>query len=168
MGTHGYVVFKYKGIYYCYYNHSDSYCAHLGELVVNEIYKMIDDNCMDFYKNKLLRLPFNDDHCEGLKYFYTIYDAIINYESSNYYTSEEEISSEYVYIIDFDEDEFIINKYGDRYIFDLLDIPNDWMEIVEENEYYEYENKEEKRNNMIKNKILELEKEINKLKLQLN
>jgi hypothetical protein len=37
MVTHGYVVFKYKGICYNFYNHSDSYFEHLGNLIVDEI-----------------------------------------------------------------------------------------------------------------------------------
>ena len=43
MVTHGYVVFKYKGIYYTFYNHSDSYFEHLGNLVVDEINSMINN-----------------------------------------------------------------------------------------------------------------------------
>ncbi len=164
MGTHGYVVFKYKGIYYIYYNHWDSYCDNLGRIVIDEIDKMISDDSIDFYKNKLLRIPFNDDNSDGCTCFHSIKSSIINYKNSVYYTSEDEPTNEYVYIIDFDEEEFIITKYGDRYIFDLFDIPDNWIDIVEENEHYEYEKKDKKVKNKINNKIKELEKEIETLK----
>jgi hypothetical protein len=167
MVTHGYVTFKYEGIYYVYNNHSDSYCSCLGENVVNEIDKMINNNYIKYYKKKLLRIPLRDEMLDGENYFNSIYDAIIYYDGYSYYTSNHEPSNEYVYIIDFDEDEFIITAYCNRYIFNLFDIPEDWMTIVEENDNYEYENKEELAKDRIKNKISELEEEINKLKLKL-
>ncbi len=167
MVTHGYVAFRYESIYYIYYNHSDSYCSALGQQVVNEIYNIIDNDYIKYYKKKLLHIPLIDELTEGDNHFHSIYTSIVGYDNCAYFTSEYEPSNEYVYIIDFDEEEFIIKKYDYSYIFDLLNIPEEWKEIVEENEYYEYENKEEKKKNKINNKILELEEEINKLKITL-
>ncbi len=193
MVTHGFVAFKYKGIYYNYYNHSSSYCDGLGKDVVNEIYRMINNTTKGFikyYKNKLLSVPYiniNDMHYGCKSQFHSFYYSIVNYddEDTDYYTSKYEPDNEYNYIIDFDKEEFIITKYGynyeNRYVFDLFDIPDNWMDIVQDNDNYEYENKEEKTNNVIKNTILELEEEkkeleqkqlnieeeINKLKLKL-
>lgn len=174
MVTHGYVVFKYEGIYYIFNNHSDSYCSCLGNEVVNEIYYMINKNYIKDYKKKLLRVPLVNEMTEGgggISHFYSFYQSIYNPDSCSYYTSNYEPGNEYVYIIDFDEEEFIINKYDNRYTFNLFDIPDNWMNIVENNEEYMYENSEEikeKRNNEnIKERIIELEKELNELKLKL-
>ena len=167
MVTHGFVAFKYEGIYYVYYNHSDSYCSCLGVLVVNEVNHMIDKNYIKYYKKKLVRIPLQEQPNDGDNYFHSIYSVIKDYDSHSYYTSKYEPSNEYTYIIDFDEDEFIINKYRNRYIFNLFDIPDDWMEIVENNDEYMYENKEDIQKERIKQKIQELEDEISKLKLKL-
>lgn len=170
MVTHGFVTFKYEDIYYIFYNHSDSYFSYLGKKVVNEINDIIYNitKGFEYYKKKLLRIPLLDKINNGDNYFNSIHDSICYFNIFSYYTSENEPSNEYNYIIDFDEDEFIITTYNNRYIFDLFDIPHNWMEITEDNNYYEYENKEEKQNNKIKEKILELEEEINKLKMKLN
>ncbi len=131
MVTHGYVVFKYEGIYYIYNNHSDSYCSCLGNEVVNQIHNMLNNNYTEYYKKSLLRIPLRNEMTEGDLQYYSIYNSIIGYESCSYYTSKYEPSNSYVYIIDFDKDEFIITKYNDRYTFNLFDIPDDWMDIVE-------------------------------------
>jgi hypothetical protein len=170
MVTHGYVVFKYEGIYYIYDNHSDSYCEALGKEVVNEIDIMINKNYIKYYKKKLLSIPLIREMSEGgggISQFYSFYNAIYYPDSCSYYTSKYEPSNSYVYVIDFDEEEFIINKYDNRYTFNLFDIPDNWMEIVETSENYMYDNIEEVKNEKIKAKISELEDEINKLKLKL-
>ena len=167
MVTHGFVAFKYEGLYYVYYNHSDSYCSALGVLVVDEVKHMIDKNYIKYYKKKLVRIPLRDEQNDGDNYFDSIYSAIKYYDVRSYYTSKYEPSNEYNYIIDFDNDEFIINKYDNRYTFNLFDIPYDWMEIVENNDEYMYENKEDIQKERIKQKIQELEDEISELKLKL-
>ncbi len=171
MVTHGDVAFKYKGIYYIFYNHSDSYCEALGIEVVNDVNNIIANNYITYYKKKLLLIPLNEEMSDGNTYFSSIYNSIIGYKNCSYYTSNYQPSNSYVYIIDFDEDEFIINKYGKTYTFDLFDIPDNWMDIVKTNDGYIYENREEinkkKKNDKIKDRINELEKELNELKLKL-
>ncbi len=168
MGTHGYVVFKYKGIYYIYENRSDSYYEGLGKEVVDDINRMVYYKKTKKYKEQLLRVPFENRDRDGEQYFHSIYDSIYSYDTYDYYTSNEEPYNSYVYIIDFDEDEFIITKYGEqRYTFNLFDIPDNWIDIVKTNDVYVYENKEQVANERIKAKILELEAEITKLKSKL-
>ncbi len=171
MVTHGDVVFKYKGIYYIFYNHSDSYCEALGIQVVNDVNNMVANNYITYYKNKLFIIPLSNEMSDGDTYFSSIYNSIVGYKSCSYYTSKYPPSNEYVYIIDFDEDEFIINKYGKEYIFDLFDIPNNWMDILNTQDEYIYENRDEikkkRKNDKIKERINELEKELNELKLNL-
>lgn len=167
MVTHGDVAFKYKDIYYIFYNHSDSYCECLGKIVVKAIKSMILNGNINNYKLQLLRIPLRDEVNDGDMNFYSIYNSIYGYENSVYHTSDYEPSNSYTYTIDFDENEFIITKYNHRYTFYLFDIPENWLEIVERNQNYFYENKEAIKKQEIKNKILELEKEINALKLKL-
>ncbi len=128
---------------------------------------MINNNYIRYYKNKLLYVPFvniNDMEYGCKSQFHSFYYSIVEYDDENtdYYTSKYEPDNEYNYIIDFDKEEFIIKTYNNQYIFDLFDIPDNWMDIVQHNNKYEYENKE-KTNNVIKNKILELEEEKSEL-----
>ena len=167
MVTHGYVVFKYKGIYYTFYNHSDSYFEGLGNMLVTDIYNMINKGKMFYYKELLLRVPLkgNEDgemHVHELEY-------ILKYpEYSQYFTSRTEPISEYTYTIDFDNNKFIANKYSENiYSFNLHDIPLDWYEITQNNSSYEDHDQDEDTNESILNKIEELNNEIEKLKLKL-
>jgi hypothetical protein len=174
MVTHGYVVFKYKGIYYTFYNHSDSYFEGLGNMLVTEIYNMINKEKVYYYKELLLRVPLkgNEDgemHVHELEY-------ILKYpEYSQYFTSRTEPLSEYTYTIDFDTDKFIANKYSENiYSFNLYDIPLDWYESTQNNSSYEDSDHDESdeeeidnSNESILNKIEQLNNEIEKLKLKL-
>jgi hypothetical protein len=168
MVTHGYVTFKYKGIYYVYNNHSDSYCEGLGQKVVENVKYMIKKNYIKQYKAQLLRVPLTTQMTDGDEYYHSIYDAIYNYNSCMYYTSNIKESNEYVYMIDFDENEFVVNSYNNSATFHLFDIPDNWIEILNETKNYMYENKEAIKREIIKKQILEMEDEINQLKLQLN
>jgi len=171
MVTHGDVAFRYKGIYYIFYNHSDSYCEALGIEVVNDVNNIVANNYITYYKKKLLLIQLSNEMTDGDRYFSSIYNSIVGYKNCSYYTSNYQTSNEYVYIIDFDENDFIINKYDNRYVFDLFDIPDNWMKIVKTNDEYIYENrdqiKEKRKNDEIKERIIELEKELNELKLKL-
>jgi hypothetical protein len=61
---------------------------------------------------------------------------------------------------------FIANKYGEYvYSFNLYDIPLDWYEITQN--HSNYEDDENQTNETILNKIEELEKDINNLKLKI-
>jgi hypothetical protein len=167
MVTHGYVTFKYKGIYYVFNNHSDSYYEGLGKEVVRDIGHIIHKNYIEHYKLQLLRIPLTNEMTDGDMQFHSIYNAIYNYDNCMYYTSKREEGNSYVYMIDFDENEFVIDSYENRATFHLFDIPDNWIEIVNETKNYMYENKEDIKKEMIKQKILELEDEISKLKLKL-
>ena len=171
MGTQGYVIFKYESIYYIFYNHSDSCFEKLGNLVIDEINKMINKNTVRYYKNLLLSIPLKRND-EGNKYVQDFYSILKYPESYQYFTSDEEQYNEYTYTIDFDNNKFIANKYGKHiYSFNLNDIPLDWYEITQNNSSYEEDNSEDDNSEddkeTILNKIKELEQTINKLKLKL-
>ena len=172
MVTHGYVVFKYKNIYYTFYNHSDSHFEGLGDMVVNEIYDMINKNKVDYYKELLLRIPLKSNEY-GELYIYE-FEWLLQYpEHYQYFTSKNEPSSEYIYTIDFDTNKFIANRYCQNiYSFNLYDIPLDWYEITQN--YLNYDDTNESSyedsyddNEAILNKIEILSNEIEHLKLKL-
>jgi hypothetical protein len=172
MVTHGYVVFKYKGIYYTFYNHSDSYFEGLGNMLVTDIYNMINKEKMYYYKELLLRVPLKGND-NGERWVHSL-EYILKYpEYSQYFTSRTEPSSEYTYTIDFDTNKFIANRYSENiYSFNLYDIPLDWYEITQNNSSYEDSDQDEEEieydsNESILNKIEQLNNEIEKLKLKL-
>ena len=173
MVTHGYVVFKYKGIYYTFYNHSDSYFEGLGNMIVTDIYNMINKNKVGYYKELLLRIPLKGN-ADGERNVHQL-EYILKYpEYSQYFTSRNEPSNEYTYTINFDTNKFIANRYCENiYTFNLYDIPLDWFEITQNNTNFEDEEPEEEElkhylnNEEILNKIEQLNNEIENLKLKL-
>ncbi len=172
MVTHGYVVFKYKGIYYTFYNHSDSYFEGLGNSIVNEIYKMINKNMVEYYKELLLSIPLKGNN-DGENQIYELEYMLKFPEDCIYFTSKNKKSAEYTYTIDFDNNKFIANRYDENiYIFNLYDIPLDWYEITKNNSNYEDSSDEEDieydSNEAILNKIEELNNQIEELKLKLS
>ncbi len=166
MVTHGNVIFKYKGIYYTFYNHSDSYISYLGSVIINEIRIMIKENRKREYKNLLLHIPLKGSD-KGDVHIGSFYE-ILNYpESFQYFTSNKEEYSEYTYIIDFDKNKFTINRYCENiYIFNLNNIPKDWYEITENNSNYEDDDESDDQEDL-KDQIKELEEELKMLKAQL-
>jgi len=182
MVTHGYIIFKYKGIYYTFNHHADSYFEHLGNLVVNEIDKMINKNQVQYYKELLLRIPLKGNN-EGDSSFGSFYYLLNNPEYNEYFTSNTKPCNEYTYTIDFDSNKFIATRYGENiYSFYLYDIPLDWYEITQNHSSYN-DNHNDNHNNSdsdsdsdsdlddndtILNKIKELEDKIERLKLKLS
>jgi hypothetical protein len=56
MGTRGLFGFLYKGKYYLFYNHCDSYPAGFGADLVTQIQEAIDHNRLDEWKEKIVLL----------------------------------------------------------------------------------------------------------------
>ncbi len=136
MGTRGYVVLKYKNIYYIFYNCSDSYLSSLGKLVVADIKEMLRKNLIKHVKNKIQVIPLKEgfdgeeSHYQGL--FEVIeYPTVFKY-CTNDTGPEFDVFNEYTYIIDFDNEIFSIILYGQTELhFDLLNIPDDILTITE-------------------------------------
>lgn len=61
MGTRGLFGFYVKGKYYVVYNHFDSYPEGLGNDVVEEIRKAIQEGKLEEWKNKLMNIVVVDD-----------------------------------------------------------------------------------------------------------
>jgi Fe-S cluster biosynthesis and repair protein YggX len=134
MGTRGYVVIKINNKYYCYYNQFDSYPSNLGKNILDELSEI---NYAE-YKEKLRELESNTESCdwpgslEDLLDENKLYnfkpDAEDDPEDLHYNPIKNlynDIFIEYVYKIDFDNDEFEMycmwNKF--RMLGDLNDIP---------------------------------------------
>lgn len=133
MGTRGYVVIKINNKYYCYYNNYDSYPSNLGKKILDELNEI---NYIE-YKEKLRELDGDKDSrdwpgsLEDLLDENKLYnfkpDAEDDPEDLHYNPIENlynDIFIEYVYKIDFDNDEFEMycmwNKF--RMLGDLNDI----------------------------------------------
>jgi hypothetical protein len=126
MATRGLYVFKYRGIYYIFYNHYDSYPSGLGKLIISDIRQLVKDNKLDIVKELVGGIPLMEKQTEGSSEYEGIVNCIKRPEEFIYYTSEDEpecdIYIEYIYVIDFDETLFVIKTDGFNSIFDLLNI----------------------------------------------
>jgi hypothetical protein len=126
MGTRGFYVFKYGGVYYIFYNHYDSYPSGLGQLIISDIRQLIQSKKFDIVKELIFRIPLMEKQTEGSSAYDSIVNCIKRPEAFIYYTSTEEpncdIFIEYIYVIDFDENIFVIKTNEFNSIFDLLNI----------------------------------------------
>ena len=64
MGTRGFFGFYYKKKYYFIYNQYDSYFSALGNKLLEEIKKMIDENLFDDWLSKFLNVRFYYENSE--------------------------------------------------------------------------------------------------------
>jgi hypothetical protein len=138
MVTCGYYIFRYKGIYYYFYQHGDAYPEHLGYLLVNDIRDLTDED-FETIKETLEVMPEPiDDGERKTKFIVSIMDTITHYSDKDYHiTDEEQIIYSYSYIIDLDRELFIAKNFNhdlDKEIsqfFDLYNIPANWIELFE-------------------------------------
>ena len=138
MGTHGFYVFKYKGIYYIYYQHYDSYPSGLGQKIVDAV-KQLKLNDIEKIKSLLLNIKLTEEENDGvISSFDNILDAIENYDKFNYRTSKKEpemgdYDGEYIYIINFDLNIIKMKSYYNTCTFDFQYIQYNWIDIFNEN-----------------------------------
>ena len=139
MGTRGFYVFKYKGIYYIYYQHFDSYPqGGLGKQIVDEVKKLTLED-IEKIKSLLLNIKLTEEENEGnISKFKNIFHSIENYNDYVYYTSKKEpemgeYDTEYIYIINFDLNIIKMKSYYNTCTFCFDYIPNNWVEIFNEN-----------------------------------
>ncbi len=157
MGTRGYYVFKYNGIYYIFYNHFDSYFRCLGQDIVDHINELIK-NDFNWYKtltNLLDKVKLNEEGQDGSGHYKHIITSLTNAEEYSYHTSKDEPKNdlfiEYIYIIDLDLMKFKVmpSNYYREYnskVFKLTSIPKNWAKLctIENKSDEEEEEKEEK------------------------
>ena len=142
MGTRGYYVFKYNGIYYIFYNHYDSYFKGLGQKIIDDINQIIktNKNWLEILTKLISQIEQQKTENEdGEIHFTNIMDSLENPYNFAYHTSSYEPSNgpgsdiEYIYIIDLDSIKFIIipqdRDYYNSKVFKLTEIPKDWIKI---------------------------------------
>lgn len=141
MGTRGLFGFRYKKKYYMIYNSYDSYYSYLGQNLINEINaELLSHGNLDiwielFVKAKILqntpqiRCQFNDlvQNCSGsyVKYLKSEHLIIEGYCVDDLFEALNSIFIEYVYILDLDENKFIVNKTFEKINreYDILQLP---------------------------------------------
>jgi hypothetical protein len=141
MGTRGNYIFLYKGKYYIFYNHFDSYMTGLGADIVKELRSWTET---DFENARAFLDNFPTKDHEGSSSFKGVMEALrspqayglvdINTTGPSAYTDIE-----YWYTLDFDRDHFIVQwiEYASDYSakthtqrFRLTAIPEDWIDLT--------------------------------------
>ena len=144
MGTQGLVVYKYNGVYYMFYNHFDSYPSYLGNLIINNIKQIIEENKYETLKEIITNMAIYDDEVNGSTCFDDIFLCAQYPDSYCYRTSDYEPSCdtliEYIYTIDFDNNtlEIKTNEYLNyqTYTLNLFNIPTNYIEVINHNIRY--------------------------------
>lgn len=134
MGTRGNYIFRYKGKYYIFYNHWDSYFDGLGDLIVKELRSW---TAADFDNAKKLLEGFGvlktnnrGKNYEGLMKALNNPTNYCLYDINDY--AKRGDWCEYVYILDFDRNLFICRWDSDTKMqaYRLNDIPEHWMDLL--------------------------------------
>ncbi|KAM5431570.1 hypothetical protein McanMca71_004805 [Microsporum canis] len=148
MGTRGYKIVRYKGRYWVYYNHYDSYPENFGVKIVSRIpvdpaeYKAWLEKQRATYESRTAQLEkllcITEERVQTIlaptKNAYP-WESIDNVELLPSHCGEvsNDLFIEWIYIIDLDEEVFSINN---SIFFDLCNIPRErWLEAFEGTEY---------------------------------
>ena len=138
MGTRGNYIFRYKGRYYVFYNHFDSYFRGLGAAIVMELqcWKAEDfENAKAFLAN----FPLTSPSDEGSADFNGLMETLRNpkdhlLEAISDSKPIKNIFHEYFYTIDFDHNLFIVEwlnkEVYESQRYSLTSIPDDWIELT--------------------------------------
>ena len=154
MSTRGWFIFKYKGIYYVFYNQCDSYIDipyGLCSRLIEELKKYNIEQLIELLENFILLIngeggegdeDDEDDEDDGDEKSKDIYYEGIeqtltnkNYAYQIMNTTEEihkkDIFIEYKYIINLDEELFTISdeRKNIQLHYPLFNIPNDWYDF---------------------------------------
>jgi len=143
MGTRGNYIFRYKGKYYIFYNHYDSYMTGLGADIVKDLRSWTPtdfENARAFLAN----FPTKDTNHDGSGSFKNLMETLrnpqdyclldINTTGPSMYTDIE-----YWYTLDFDSNHFIVqwveymSDYSGKMMtqrFSLTAIPEDWIDLT--------------------------------------
>jgi hypothetical protein len=111
MGTRGYYVFLFNGVYYVFYNHCDSYPYGLGLNIVEELSR-INNAVIDDWKTQLVKIETSSN--PQCLFFEGLSNAINN--SSRYDVQvvkmepKQDLFIEWIYIIDLDNNTFQVNN----------------------------------------------------------
>jgi hypothetical protein len=129
MGTRGYVVIKYNGIYYIFYNNSDSYLSCLGINLLKDMNEIVKKNQIPHVKALFSKIPWRDEFTSGNDmHFYCIMDSLRYPSALQYITSYNkpscDIFIEWIYTVDFDKNIFSIQNYDKHYQCGFFSLPD--------------------------------------------
>lgn len=144
MVTSGIYGFKYRGIYYTFYNHSDSYFSHLGYKLLKEVKQMLDTDKLQTWIEKIINLKlvsenFKDNKNDDDEYYnhetlfrglYESFNMVLNdgyIDIQKVYaniTDYDELSGQCVYILNIDAKHFYLKDYETEYIVSFDEIKN--------------------------------------------
>ena len=157
MSTRGFYIFKYMGKYYVFYNGHDSYphipyglCSRL----IENLKKFTSKQIIELLEKFILLLDGRKEEYidDGKTDFISIEDALTRpYEYWRFFVRDQEPTKqrrcdlargkynsdlndmEYVYIMNFDEEIFTINRPHEQIQvhFPLFNIPEDWFDFYE-------------------------------------
>ncbi len=132
MGTRGYAVFRYKGIYYIFYNNSDSYPEWLGGQIIREFNRLTAAQ-LELLRSLITDIPMQQEFGEGDRHFQGILTSAQHSDCVQYMTTEQEPSCtvfiEYVYILDFDQDIFTVKSYSGDSAYSFATVRDQGVEI---------------------------------------
>jgi len=127
MGTNGLYTFVYKKMYYIFFNGMDSYPSGLGQLLVNEINGWTPEY-IEKLKQWVLEIEKQSDCYCG---FESLEDSVKNYAKYSHRVTQIPpifYECQWVYTIDLDTSQFIVQNEKEKQVFDLTNIPNSWNE----------------------------------------
>lgn len=112
MGTRGLYVFCYKGIYYIWYNHCDSYFEGLGFRIVRELQALTNETIEEIKQN-LETLNSRERQLDETSRYQGMCVATKEYKPDSIQTNEphfvdDKFDVEYIYIVNLDNEEFKI------------------------------------------------------------
>ena len=154
MSTNGRVVLRYKGVYFIFYNHWDSYFEGKGDDLVKEIRQVTDLNLW----RRLLELV----RCEGedkfqapaentdarrewdeilsklpeemmvSDYFRATDKSCLDYEGQHSMLKLGDVGIEYTYVICLDDEVFHVSDYYSGYVihWPISEIPENWIHLA--------------------------------------
>ncbi len=138
MSIRGWIIFKYKGLYYIFYNHNNSNPEYLGNNLIENLknfnYKQLEElmiNCVKNMNNKY------ENNIINIGIFNTIEELLKNPLNYIFYVKrlngafEKNTFIEFKYFINLDEELFtMINMTSNLQLhFPLFYIPKDWYNI---------------------------------------
>jgi len=154
MGTRGTITYKFKGKTATQYNHFDSYPRGLGQNLVDQIKKLLNEVSLSDLADKLEKLRVVNDEttptAEDIANIVNYTNIAVNIQNTNDWYSllcgcqgniKSIIDSGYIYnggddmkencnyVLDFDTRQFYMKESETKY--DLFNIPNNWIELLD-------------------------------------
>ena len=128
MGTRGLFVFVYRGKYYVFYNHYDSYPSELGEQIVDEL-RAVD---LSVLSELVAELTSDDANPDGSNSFKGLEYALNHAATRTFFITDvrptTDLFIEWIYFIDLEQNKFVVHNCDYVCTFPLDAIPDDWAD----------------------------------------